>query len=103
MCPSTLTAILVLIVLLVWLKSRTSEGANWILNQPVVPRPEIQGATTHRDVPKPSIIRYHPSQLAYSSFEDAHRHRLRTTVKDSTGMALSDYALENNLLNQHRS
>lgn len=103
MCASTVVAVVIILLLIVWYKSSTSEGANWIMNKPVTPRAEIQGATTARDVPKPTIIRYHPSQLAYSSFEDAHAQRLRSTVKDASGMALSDYALENNLLNQHRS
>ena len=99
MCPYTLTAILLLVLLLFWYKSSVSEGANWILNKAITPGPEIQGATTTRDVPKPTVITYRPGQLAYPSYEDAHRHRLRTTVLDSTGMALSDYALENKLIN----
>jgi hypothetical protein len=98
-----LAAVLLLVILLGWFLSSSSEGATWILNKKVVPKPEIQGVTTKKDIPKPTIIRYHPSQLAYPTFEAAHKHRLRSTVKDSTGMALSDYALENNLINQHRS
>lgn len=101
MCPSTLALIALLVLLVIWYKFGTSEGANWIMNQPVVPRPETRGATLLRDVPRPAIINYHPGQLAYPSFADAHKHRVRTTIVDATGMALSDYALENNLLNQH--
>lgn len=46
-------------------------------------------------------VKYQPSQLAYATFEDAHKHRLRSTVKDSSGLSLSDYALENALIQRN--
>lgn len=79
-----LVLIILLVILILWYKYSISENASF--------------ADTSK-----LTVKYQPNQLAFPSFEKAHKHRLRTTVKDDRGMALSDYALEDKLLNQNRA
>jgi len=51
-------------------------------------------------LPPTGSFRYQPSQLAYSSVTAAHDHALRSRLRDTSGMTMSDYSLENNMLNK---
>ncbi len=92
--------VVVLLLLFLYLRQR-NEGlgfANTVLFPPMA-SVAASVLPAKKDIPVPPAVTYQPRTIAYPTYEDAHAHRLRDTVKRPDGMTLADTALEYKFLN----